>query len=135
MKSIFFEKTILRTTMATCMLLQIVGCNNNLEPSDLDVLRPLKETKTITDIENYIDDIKVIEIEHTDKTMIADISKMLITQNGDFILHGFKTPLTYLTKDGKYKSEIAINGRGPKEYYTLYDIALADNNELWLLDN
>lgn len=99
-------------------------------------ISPLKETKLVSNLTPYIDEMQLITIPEEEKTLLAEISKMVIDKQGNLYFIGYTgDKLTAIKPDGSYLSSIANRGQGPMEFNRIEDIALsADEEELMALD-
>lgn len=94
--------------------------------SDMPVeqtLRPLEQCQTIQDIAPYIDKIEIVRPEATPESMLGEVNKLLLRQDGGFVLQTHSGVLLF-DAQGKFQARAGRIGHGPGEYIKLNDICL-----------
>lgn len=108
--------------------------NTEVDPSCH--LYPLKETMTISNIENYIDSINLFQIEQNNDAIFSNVKKAIVGKNGDFYILDFNNNLITFNQEGKFCRKVAERGQANNEYINLEDIALSiDGKHLLLLES
>lgn len=96
-------------------------------------LYPLKETKTVNSIDNYIDSINLFQIEMNDEALFSNVKKAIIGKHGEFYILDIENNLITFDKNGKNCKRLAKRGMANNEYVNLEDIALSTNGKHLLL--
>jgi hypothetical protein len=139
-----------------CIVVFCIGCENiqqknvryakeQIESLHLDSTLLLKiQTDSLTiidmnpflgkksfDFGDFIKDVKLLPLESTDESLVANIYKVLVTDSFVYVMDDFNgSGLIIFKRDGIFVKRIS-NGQGPGELTKLYDIAFdSTNNEL-----
>ena len=132
MKNNNFEPNIL--LVLTCLILCCLSCKKELKLNrNLIKLHPLKETVLISSLDDFVDEVQIIQIPSDQNILLSDVQKMLIGDSSSIFIYDYESNLVSLDKNGKLKS-IASKGKGVKEHQRIDDIALSTNrSELMVL--
>ena len=104
---------------------------------------PTNEKSIVVDINNtspispeiLFSSARIIPLETTEESLIAEIDKILIHEEKIYILDSRQNIVFVFNIDGHFLFKIDKKGRGPEEYNFLYDIAINPYNQsLELLD-
>ncbi len=111
------------------------GCTSlTHENNSLIDISEIISTKNVVDNNNANIKYKVIELEFTDKAMVAGATKIIPTKDFLFVLT-YRYNVLQFTTQGKFVRAISTNGRGPKEYIFASDIfANSTNDRLYIND-
>lgn len=93
-------------------------------------LNPYLERQSF-DFGKYVQDVKFVQLETTDESLLGNIYKIIITDSLNYIMDDFKgSGIVIFNKKGKFIRRIP-HGEGPGELYKLYDISFdKTRNEL-----
>lgn len=99
------------------------SCFSNKESDkDVKVIQPLKDTKIITDLAPYVEELELIPMS-SDSVFLSGISKMLVTKNKYYVISG--GVVFSMSKTGMNIKRVGNIGRGPGEYILVKDIFIA----------
>lgn len=126
----------MKTKILFCILLLVAGysCKTQKarQPETLITIAPAEPENFVSDLIPYIDSIAIVPLEATDESLIANIFRMLILPDGNFIIPGEQ--LLVFNPAGKYLFSLGQHGRGPEEYNGNIDFCLSQNGkEIWIL--
>jgi hypothetical protein len=83
---------------------------------------------------DFVDSVSVLQLETTEKCLLATISKIIPYSNRYYLFDGRQDKVFCFDNNGKFLFQISQKGRGPTEYSYLEDIAVDQyNNQLILL--
>ena len=117
-----------------CLILGLQGCRPKVT-MDIPEINPLKITKSIDQIDKYVNRVEVINLSSPDSIVVTGITKLLLGKKGNFILMD-GTRLYRFSNKGEFQRQYGNVGRGPGEYLKIYDISLnKDHTELWCLNH
>lgn len=123
--SCFVAGLVIFSSLSSCF-------SNKESDKDVKVIQPLKDTKIITDLAPYVEELELIPMS-SDSVFLSGISKMLVTKNKYYVISG--GVVFSMSKTGMNIKRVGNIGRGPGEYILLKDIALnLDGTELWCMD-
>lgn len=120
--------------LSLAILFILPSCSSREQEAEISrVSLPLKETKTVNDLESYISELDIIPMS-TDTVSLLGISKVLVLSEDNFFILAGGIPYI-VSKTGDHFTRIGAIGRGSGEYITVKDIAInLERTELWCLD-
>ena len=101
-----------------------------------------KEEDWMLDLSLYLDTVKYVKLEFTDKSIIGQIDKVVIYEERIYILDTQTSSLFVFDMEGRYLHKIARIGQGPGEYTALHffdidrenrHIVLTDLQTSWIM--
>lgn len=118
--------------ISSCFIMCEKSPNSN---SDMQTFTPLNDAIEIKDLESYTKEVKFIEIEQSEKSLLSDIGNIVIGKDGKLFISSRNAALIALNEDGTLYQTVASKGRGPGEYGNIYDLCISsDGDELMVLD-
>ena len=105
-----------------CLILGLQGCRSKVT-MDIPEINPLKITKSIDQIDKYVNRVEVINLSSPDSIVVTGITKLLLDKKGNFILMD-GTRLYRFSNKGEFQRQYGNVGRGPGEYLKIYDISV-----------
>lgn len=130
-------RKFLYTILFPVAFIAFLGCNGKStgQNRDCPVFDPLKTTKTVDDLEPYIDEVVLINPGEGDSLFFAHIKKMLVADGGDIVILGSGL-ICRFNSAGVLQNTYGMAGRGPGEYVSITDIAFSnDRSELLALNH
>ena len=119
-----------------------ISCQRNIggkERSATGEMYPLKIDKQyyIDKFSNIFKDVSYVALEETRNSMIAEISKLEITNDDDIIVFDSRSGAVFrFSSDGKFINNIGFRGAGESEYILPADMAYNPfTNEVLVWDN
>lgn len=114
--------------------LSFTECTNHIKrEGDVRVIYPLRATRTVTDLSDYVAELELIPMS-SDSLTLSGVIKMLITSDKYYFLSGGVVFSMDKSIEHRIK-RIGEIGRGPGEYILVKDIAIYNGGaELWCLD-
>jgi hypothetical protein len=121
----------LAAAMVAAILL-FVACT----PSDKQKENPINlDRNDVVSIKEFVDSIRVIQLETTDSCLISRIYKVIYDDHKFYILDGIQECVFCFNQNGKFLYKIARFGQGPNEYLTIGDINMDPyHNKVLLVD-
>ena len=96
-------------------------------------LYPLKQCVAVQDIAPYIDEVEIVTLEATPRSLIGEMNKMVLRPDGAFVLLTH-TGIYVFDKTGKFLFPVGRIGEGPGEYVRASDLCLsADGRSILVL--
>lgn len=91
-------------------------------------LNPFLGKKTF-DFGSLIDEVKLLPLETTDKSLVGGIYKVVATESNIYLMDKFKGKgLIIFNKEGKFVKRLS-HGQGPGELYRLWDFSYDKEND------
>ena len=126
----------MKTKILFCVLLLVAGYScktKETQQTEAQItITPAGPENFVSDLIPYIDSIAIVPLEATEESLLANIFRMLILPDGNFIIPGEQ--LLVFNPEGKYLFSLGQHGRGPEEYNGNVDFCLSQNGkEIWIL--
>lgn len=103
-----------------------------LTESDVQCYLPLKSTRVVDKLEEYISELYLIPMV-SDSVCLANVRKMIIGNSSYYVLSG--GIVFAVSFDGTQIEKIGNVGRGPGEYLSIKDFAInVSGTQIWCLD-
>lgn len=128
-----------RRILYLLLLSLLIGCSpvSKTEISDIDKISlQLKEENYKMNLSEIVDSIAYIPLETTEKSLLGDIDRMIVTEAGEYLIvdKEIASVLLLFTSEGKFVRQIGIKGDAPEEYIKIEDVAYY-NRKVYIWDS
>jgi len=96
-------------------------------PYNIDIKNNIRNVKAVN-LSSIGKELSYVSLETTPECMIQQISKILFSDSYIFVSDNQKRLLQF-DKNGKFIRQIGSQGRGPREYYLVFDFCLDEKKE------
>lgn len=117
MNNFFYIVFLVCMSIASCKQTPIEESEMNRN-GDITIIKP-DFSNPVFDITDLIDSIRYVKLELTEKSLIGDLTKIIIYEDKIYVLDTKTSSLFIFAMDGKYLSKIHHVGPGPEEYIQL----------------
>lgn len=121
-----------------CSISTLYSCNNHSITSNDSFSKEIKidfKSTSDVDFDSIMEYVGFIKLETNQDCLIGKISKLIVTNNAFIVVDKSIGKSIYVfNKDGSFRTRISRNGRGPKEYLDISDVAAMDDR-VYILDN
>lgn len=126
-----YDRRSFALILSSVFLLNVVSCSRKTDSSS-DYNSMLSDTVFTLKIDRpyYIDkysnlfsEVRYVALEETQNSIVGEITKMEITNEGDYIIFDFRSKGVYrFSSDGRFLNTIGVRGPGEKEYVLPWDM-------------
>jgi hypothetical protein len=121
-------------------ILLIYSCTSNrkentkeISHKEIEIKSEQADTSVLNDM---INEVKCIKLESSPKSMFGNIDKLIFNDKYFFTLDTDNTKGVFIfDTTGKFINAIKNPGKGPGEYLSLVDMAITDDNTIYIVDN
>jgi len=124
----------MRNSVFLIIIICLCSCGSKLKDPSLITLKYIDTLY----LESYIDSVSVIPLELTEKSIIDNVSRVIIHDDNIIIVDDSRTnkAVTFFHYSGKYIRRISHFGRGPGEYLSITALQVDKSNlNLYVYDN
>lgn len=108
--------------------------NENISENEVKVIHIPEDRIESTSFEDFIEDIKLIPLETTEESLIAEVEQVIISHN-KFYVHDLSLNEVFVfDKKGKFLFKLDRRGKGPQEYTSIRDIKVDEKGDIHILD-
>lgn len=121
-----------------CFGFILIGCGTNTKETTandqldsipvINLARGVVENSSFS-ISDVAKKVEIVSLEVTDGSILADISKLLVTDNDIWIKHYKEERILRFSRSGKFLNFVGKIGQGPEEYITLYDFNVDESQK------
>lgn len=101
-----------------------------------NIVLKLSETDTKINLSEFVDSIAYIPLETNDQSLLGDINRIIVTENGDYLIADKEIASEVFVFDsmGHFLHKIGKRGKSPSEYIKLEDISYY-NQSVYIWDS
>lgn len=100
-------------------------------PSDIETIPITDFDTTYGKLSDFAEEVKMIPLEFTDKSILGEIKKVVMSDKFIFIMERTKQEGVYVfDHTGKFLYRIGSRGQGPEEFIDLFDFSINEEDEL-----
>ncbi|MDR0835377.1 MAG: 6-bladed beta-propeller, partial [Tannerella sp.] len=114
---------------AICLFVLCISCNKQTSDSTIPIIPVDVEANDQCPLSEVADEIKAIELEMTDESIIGWVKRVLYLKDYIIVSEGKQEKILLFDKTGKFIRVIGNKGQGPEEYLYLTDIAFNDQEQ------
>lgn len=105
--------------------------NENKTSSDIETISITDFETTYGKLSDFAEEVKMIPLEFTDKSILGEIKKVVMSDEFIFIMERTNQEGVYVFNHvGKFLYRIGTRGQGPGEFINLFDFSINEEDQL-----